>query len=68
MDKKKKTKNKKMPFYDGKVIIYGILHLSTHKLVKVDLNEDNIWFEYDMSMYSSDEYAVVKLHVSFGGQ
>ena len=54
----------KIPYNGDKVIIYGIFHLPTSKLIKVDLSEENICFEYDMSMYTTEEYCIVKLYVS----
>jgi hypothetical protein len=54
----------KIPYNDDKVIIYGIFYLPTSKLIKVDLSEENIYFEYDMSMYNPEEYCIVKLYVS----
>lgn len=60
----KKTSPRKMPYNGGKVAIYGIFHLPTSKLIKVDLNEQEIFFEYDMSMYSPEEYCIVKMYVS----
>lgn len=61
---RKKKSSKKMPYNGDKVTIYGIFHLPTSKLIKVDLNEEDILFEYDMSMYIPEEYCIVKLHVS----
>lgn len=60
---KKKKPPVNMPYNGDFITIYGILHLSTKKLIKVDLNEDDIWFEYDLSMYNPEEYAVVRLQV-----
>ena len=60
---KKKKSSIKMPYNGDYVTIYGIIDLSTQKLIKVDLNEDDIWFEFDMSMYDPTKYSVVKLQV-----
>ena len=61
---RKKKSQVKMPYHGDKVTIYGIFHLTTSKLIKVDLNEEDILFEYDMSMYSPEEYCIVKLYIS----
>lgn len=60
----KKKSPVKIPYHGDKVTIYGIFHLPTSKLIKVDLSEEEIFFEYDMSMYNPEEYCIVKLHVS----
>lgn len=62
--RKKKLPVKNMPYHGDKVTIYGIFHLSTSKLIKVDLNEEDLLFEYDMSMYTPEEYCIVKLYIS----
>jgi len=61
---RKKKSPMKMPYHGEKVTIYGIFHLPTSKLIKVDLSEEDIFFEYDMSMYTPEEYCIVKLEVS----
>lgn len=61
----KKKSPRKLPYIGDKVTIYGIFHLPTSKLIKVDLSEEEIFFEYDMSMYTSEEYCIVKMYVSF---
>jgi hypothetical protein len=60
----KKKSPVKIPYHGDKVTIYGIFHLPTSKLIKVDLSEEEIFFEYDMSMYNPEEYCIVKLQVS----
>lgn len=60
----KKKLQGKIPYNGDNVAIYGIFHLPTSKLVKVDLSEDDIFFEYDMSMYDPEEYCIVRLNVS----
>ena len=61
---RKKKSPKKIPYNgDKRITIYGIFHLPTQKLIKVDLNEEDIWFEYEMSMYSEEEYAILKLFI-----
>jgi hypothetical protein len=58
--KKRKVKN----VVDGKVYtIYGILNLKTNKLIKVDLDESALWFDFDMNMYDEETYSVVKLNI-----
>lgn len=62
---RKKKSPSKMPYHgDKRIAIYGIFHLPSQKLIKVDLNEEDIWFEYEMSMYDENEYAVIKLFIS----
>ena len=60
----KKKSPAKMPYTGDSVAIYGIFHLPSAKLIKVDLSEEEIFFEYDMSMYSPEEYCIVKMYVS----
>jgi hypothetical protein len=62
----KKAKRVKMPL-DDNCVIYGILHLTSNKLVKVDLDEKNIWFEFDMGMYNENEYKIIKIQISLKG-
>jgi len=52
---------------DDNCVIYGILHLTSNKLVKVDLDEKNIWFEFDMGMYNENEYKIIKIQISLKG-
>lgn len=59
-----KKSTEKIPYHGGEITIYGIFHLPTSKLIKVDLNQEEIFFEYDMNMYDSKEYCIVKLQVS----
>lgn len=53
-----------MPYKGGNITIYGIFHLPTSKLIKVDLNKNDIEFEFEMSMYSDEEYCIVKITTS----
>ena len=61
--KSKQSKKKKIPYDDTQTVIYGILHLTTNKLVKVDLDQKAIWFEYDMSMYDESQYKIVQFNI-----
>ena len=61
----KKKKNKKIPNDSKNITIFGIFCIRTSTLIKVDLIEDNIWFEFDMNMYDESEYSVIKLEVSY---
>lgn len=65
---KSTTKNSvdkpKVSLKTKKLKIYGILCIKTKSLVKVELNEDDIWFEFDTNMYSDNEYKVVILQIS----
>lgn len=57
-------KKKKMPYVNRKIVIYGIFSLRKNKLIKVDLSRKNIENEFDLSMYSDDEYSICKLEVT----
>ena len=60
--KPKKSGNSKVPSIVS-VTIYGIFSLKDNVLIKVDLSEDNIWFEFDTNMYDDELYKVVKLQM-----
>jgi hypothetical protein len=60
--KPKKIGNNKVPSIVS-VTIYGIFSLKDNVLIKVDLSEDNIWFEFDTNMYDDELYKVVKLQM-----
>lgn len=62
MPKKKATN--KLPSNDKDVVlIYGIICLKTNKLLKVDLSEKEIWYEFNTSMYDESKYSVIKLEI-----
>ena len=61
----KKQPSRKIPYDGASIAIYGIFHFPTLKLIAVDLDENNMWFEFDLGQYNPAEYAVVKLNVSF---
>jgi hypothetical protein len=61
--KPKKIDSKKVPCIKS-VTIYGIFSLEDNALIKVDLSEDNIWFEFDTNMYDDELYKVVRLQVT----
>jgi hypothetical protein len=61
----KKKKIKEIPTDSKQITIFGIFCIRTSTLIKVDLIEDNIWFEYDTHMYDESEYSVIKLEVSY---
>lgn len=65
---KKKNKNsslkKNQKSRNNEIVIYGIFDLKKKKLVKVDLDEENIGFEFDIGLYDARKYSVVKLYFS----
>jgi hypothetical protein len=63
--KSKKNGNKKIPYVSEPITIYGIFHIKSKKVIKVDLNEADIIFEFDLSMYDAEEYSIIRMHVSF---
>ena len=54
----------KMPYKAIEVVIYGILCIETQVLIKVDLSLENIKNEFDLSMYSVNEYEICKLKIT----
>ena len=60
----KQTKSNKLPSNKNEfVLIYGIICLKTKKLLKVDLSEKEIWYEFSTSMYDESKYSVIKLQI-----
>ena len=57
-NKKPSLKKEKKP---RKVKIFAIVDIVNRKLVSVGLNEEDVWFEYDLGLYDEDKYKVAKL-------
>ena len=47
-----------------KIVIYGIFSLRKNKLIKVDLSRKKIENEFDLSMYSDEQYRICKSEVT----
>ena len=57
-------KKKKVPCMNQKIVIYGIFSLRKNKLIKVDLSRKKIENEFDLSMYSDEQYCICKIEVT----
>jgi hypothetical protein len=56
--KNKKSKSSTKP---KKVKIFAIVDLTNKRLMSVGLNEEDIWFEFDLGLYDPDQFRVAKL-------
>jgi hypothetical protein len=60
----KKKKENKLPCDDIEFyVIYGIICLKTKKLLKVDLSNKEIWYEFNTGMYDETKYSVIELRI-----
>jgi hypothetical protein len=64
MPKKQKNKKSEILPYIKKIKIYGIFSVEKKTLIKVDISEENIWFEFDTNMFDDEKYKVVTLEIS----
>ena len=48
----------------GKTQIYGIYSVDTRKVIYVNVNKEELEFEFDISDYNKDKYLIVTFDVT----
>lgn len=47
-------------------VFYGILKMSSTKLIDVSLKKKDICYKFDMELLDPDKYSIVRLEISIG--
>lgn len=61
-DKRKYLKKLKPKKYR----IYGIFDFKSRKLIYINMNKEDIIFEFDLEGYDSDEFDIVSFEITIG--